>query len=339
MDDDFAMAGSWAVIGHDWAIDMLRGSLLKGRQRHAYLIAGAPSLGKRSLALAFARALNCEAADIAARPCGQCRACRAISRANDPDLIVAKGVEGAPLKIDEIREVTRLLALKPYAARYRIAILADFDRVAPLAQDSLLKTLEEPAEHAVLIVLASSSERVLPTIRSRAQTIPLRPAPLGLVKAALIERGCEEARADLIARLSGGRTGWALAAMRDDEPLAFRAEMLDKLRDVVAGGRLARIKLAEELNKRFGRDKKAVRGILEIWLSYWRDVLLQCYESPVKPCNGDRAADIDALATGIEPSGARAALEATSRTIDALTTNANVRLALDALFLDYPGLE
>ncbi len=339
MEDDFAAAGNWAVIGHQWAIEMLKRSLLKGRQRHAYLVSGAPSLGKRTLALAFASALNCEAADLAARPCGACRACHAIYRSSDPDLIIAEGDEGAPLKIDEIREVTRLLALKPYAARYRIAILVEFDQVASLAQDALLKTLEEPADHAILIVVASSAERVLPTIRSRAQMIPLRPAPLGLIKSALVERGCEEERADLIARLSGGRTGWALAAMRDNEPLAFRAEMLDRLRDLVAGGRLKRIKMAEELNKHFGRDKTAMRRILEIWLTYWRDVLLKCHDSPVKPCNSDRAAEIRALATRIEPSEARVALESTSRTIDALSTNANVRLALDALFLDFPGLE
>lgn len=339
MNDESATVASWGVIGHDWAVEMLRRSLRNGRQRHAYLISGAQSLGKGRLALAFARALNCEDADIARRPCGGCRACGAIGRGNDPDLIVAEGDDGAPLKIDAIREVTRLLALRPYAARYRIAILLDFDLAAPLAQDALLKTLEEPAQQAILILLASSPGRILPTIRSRAQAIPLRPAPLQLIKSALVERGCAEERADLVARLSGGRMGWALAALRDDETLAFRAEMLDTLGAVLAGGRLRRIKTAEAFAKRFGRDKAAARAVLEIWLSYWRDVLLQCFESPVKPCNSDQAEDIRALSMRIEPSSARAALKATRRTMDALSTNANVRLALDALFLDYPGLE
>ena len=339
MNGDSAAAESWGIIGHDWAVGLLRRSLLNGRQRHAYLITGAPSLGKRKLALAFAKALNCADEDIAGRPCGQCRACRAISRGNDPDLIVAKGEEGAPLKIDAIRDVARLLALKPYAARYRIAIFEDFDLVAPLAQDALLKTLEEPAAQAIMIVLASSVEHVLPTIRSRAQAIPLRPAPLQLIKTALVGRGCEEERADLIARLSGGRTGWALNAVRDDEQLAFRREMLDALRDIVDGGRLARLKAAEQLSKRVGRDKAALRDILEIWLTYWRDVLLQCHDSPVKPSNSDRADEIRTLALRIEPASAKCALQATQRTIDALATNANLRLALDALLLDYPGLE
>jgi len=339
MNGESAVAETWGIIGHDWAVELLRRSWLHERQRHAYLITGAPSLGKRALALAFAKALNCEDEDIAGRPCGLCRACRAISRGNDPDLIVAKGEEGAPLKIDAIREVTRLLALKPYAARYRIAIFEDFDLVAPLAQDALLKTLEEPAAQAIMIVLASAAERVLPTIRSRAQVIPLRPAPLQLIKTALLERGCEEEPADLIARLSGGRTGWALNAIRDDGHLEFRREMLDALRDIVAGGRLARLKAAEQLSKRVGKDKAAMRDILEIWLTYWRDVTLLAHDSPVKPCNSDRADEIRTLAMRIEPASALRALHATQRTIDALATNANLRLALDALLLDYPGLE
>ncbi|MCY4061797.1 MAG: hypothetical protein OXG53_05475 [Chloroflexi bacterium] len=338
MNDEIAVV-SWEIIGHDWAADMLRRSLLNRRQRHAYLITGAPSLGKRALALAFAKALNCEDDKIAGRPCGACRSCRAISRGHDPDLIIAKGENGAPLKIEAIRDVARLLALKPYSARYRIAIFEDFDLVAPQAQDALLKTLEEPAAQAIMILLASSPERVLPTIRSRAQAIPLRPAPLQLIKAALVARGCDEDRADLVARLSSGRIGWALHAIEDDQLLAFRREMLDELREIVAGKRLVRIKAAERLSQQVGKDKAALRDILEIWLTFWRDVLLQSHDCPVKPCNSDRADEIRSLAARSSAREAQGALVATRRTIEALATNANLRLALDALLLEYPGLE
>lgn len=339
MNGEIAAAESWGIIGHDWAADLLRRSLLNRRQRHAYLITGAPSLGKRALALAFAKALNCEHDDIIERPCGVCRSCRAISRGHDPDLIMATGEDGSPLKIEAIRDVARLLALKPYSARYRIAIFEDFDLVAPQAQDALLKTLEEPAAQAVMIVLASNPERVLPTIRSRAQAIPLRPAPQQLIKAALVARGGDEDRADLVARLSNGRIGWALNAIEDEEPLVFRREMLDELCEIVAGQRLTRIKAAEQLSKRVGNDKAALREILEIWLTYWRDVLLQSYDCPVKPCNSDRADEIRSLAARASAADALGALAATRRAMDALSTNANIRLALDALLLDYPGLE
>ncbi len=332
-------AADWQIIGHEWAVDFLGRALQKSRNRHAYLITGSPSLGKMTLALAFARALNCEAESLSQRPCFACRSCTAIGRGNAPDLIVAGADDGVPLKIDDIRNVSRLLALKPYSSRYRIAIFDDFHLVAPLAQDALLKTLEEPAAHAIALLLAASVERVLPTIRSRAQQINLRPAAPMLIKTQLIARGCEEETADLVARLSGGRMGWALAAIEDEEVLTFRLEMLDLLRDVLAGTRLPRLKAADKLSRRAGRDKALLRNILEIWQSYWRDVLLQCYDSPVKPCNSDRHNEIRALASRIEPARAHAALEATRRTLRSLDTNANLRLALDALFLDYPGLE
>ena len=330
---------NWPVIGHEWAVDFLQRALANSRNRHAYLISGSPALGKMKLALAFARALNCEADLPLRRPCLACRSCTAISRGNDPDLIVAAGEDGAPLKVDAIRAVARQLALKPYASRYRIAVLEDFHLVAPLAQDALLKTLEEPPGHAVLLLLAASLEPVLPTIRSRAQQLPLRPVPPDAIKRHLMASGCEEEQAELLARLSGGRVGWAIAASQDPTPLDFRNEMLDLLSRVLEGSRLQRMQESDQLSRRAGKDKAWLRNVLEIWQTYWRDVLLQCCDSPVKPCNSDRSAQIRALAGRLETAAALAALHATGRTLQALSTNANLRLALDALFLDYPGLE
>ncbi|MCY3782083.1 MAG: DNA polymerase III subunit [Chloroflexi bacterium] len=336
MVDNAPSAENWRIIGHDWAVDFLRRTLANGRNRHAYLITGSAGLGKMQLGLAFAMALACEAEDPAQRPCFNCRACDAIRRRAHPDLILAGG--DAPLKIDDVRNVLRLLSLKPYSARYRIAILDDFHLVAPLVQDALLKTMEEPAPHAIVILLATSAERVLPTIRSRAQHIPLRPIPRGVVKAQLVGGGCDEERAELVAGLSGGRIGWALSTLQDDAPLAFRQEMLDMLRDVLAGPRLERMKISDQLSRRAGREKALLRDVLEVWQSYWRDVLLHCSDSPVKPCNIDRSGEIRAVAGHISPGQALAALEATGYTLRALDTNANLRLALDALFLQYPGL-
>ncbi len=326
---------NWGLVGHGWAVEFLRRSLLHGRNRHAYLITGAAGLGKGALAHAFALALNCEATPLESRPCRRCRACRALMRGQDPDLILAQADEGASIKIEQVRELTRLLSLQPYASRFRIAILDDFDLAPPLTQDALLKTLEEPAPFAVLVLLASAPERVLPTIRSRAQTIPLRPAPIAAIRDALVKRGCEAGKAELIARLSAGRAGWALNAWRDETALDFRGEMLDLLRDVVAGSHLARLKAADKLSRRAGRDKAMLRAAAEIWLTYWRDVLLQCHESPVKPGNSDRVDEIRALARGMDGVEARAAIGATRRTLEAFSTNANTRLALEALFLEW----
>ena len=271
---------NWGIVGHDWAVDSLRRGLLSGRNRHAYLIAGSAGLGKMTLARAFAMALNCEDQVVAGRPCRQCHSCRGIDKGNNPDLIVVDADESGRIKIDAIREVMRLLALKPYAARYRVAIFDDFDRVMPQAQDALLKTLEEPPAHAVLILLAQENERILPTIRSRTQVIQLRPSPLELVRAQLVERGGEDEKAELIARVSGGRMGWALGALRDDSLLEQREEALVNLTKLVSASRLDRINLADEVSRKLAGNKEQLRRMLETWQTFWRDVLLESCGAP-----------------------------------------------------------
>ena len=332
-------AANWNIIGHESAVQSLRRGLIHGRSRHAFLFFGSQSLGKRTVARRFAMALNCQAEAVAARPCGHCPSCQRIAKDTDPDIVMAAADESGRLKIEPLREVMRLLSLKPYAARYRIAILDDFDRVMPRAQDALLKTLEEPPAHAVIIVLSRKLEPVLPTIRSRAQIVPFRPLPAAQIAMALIDRGVERDKAQLIAGLSGGRIGWAIAACGDPSLLDERGEALDLLLEVAAGARLQRMKLSEKLSAKAGRDKNALRATLEIWQTFWRDVLLQTCDAPLPPGNSDRLDEIRALAQRIDKGGALDALNATRECLRALETNANARLALDVTLLAYPGLD
>ena len=290
---------NWHIYGHDWAVDFLRSGLLNQRTRHAYLITGTRQVGKMTLAQNFAMALNCQHDDIAQRPCYQCKACKSTLSGNNPDLIYSQVEESGRLKIDEVRSVTRLLALKPYASRYRIAIFDDFDMASPQSQDALLKTLEEPASYALLILLAQSTDRILSTITSRSQIVPLRPVPLEIIKQHLIVHGAEPDQADLLARLSSGRLGWALSALADEDVLAFRNDMLDMLRDIVVSNRVERLKFSDQISRKMGRDKPLLRYVLEIWQTYWRDVLLETHGSPVKPCNSDRKEEIRTLAIRI----------------------------------------
>src|SRR5690606_21134427 len=146
------------------------------------------------------------------------RSCKLIYSQNHPDMLYSERDEKTGrLKIDALRDVMRLLALKPYDSRYRVAIFEGFDHAAPRAQDALLKTLEEPAPHAVLILLAESNENIMPTIVSRCQIIPLRPVSQAEVKGFLQMHGADDERATLLARLSSGRIGWALTALQRSE--------------------------------------------------------------------------------------------------------------------------
>lgn len=328
----------WNIIGHDWAVNFLRTSLRHGRARHAYLMTGSHNIGKTMVAHAFASALNCTHEDSESRPCGVCRSCKWVMSNNHPDILYAlNDANTGSLKIDTIREVMRQLALKPYIARYRIAIFSDFDRAAPRAQDALLKTLEEPPPHAVILVMAQGIESILPTIRSRCQWLPLRPAPTNTVRDLLIERGVDNDHATLVARLSSGRVGWALQALENSTVLDEREQILKLLDDAVRGNRIARFAIAETLSAEASKDRDALRYLLEIWQTFWRDVVLQSQGSPIKPCNSDRIVQIQQWSQRMGADAALRGLKATRTLLyDTLQTNANVRLALEALMLDYP---
>lgn len=329
---------NWFIYGQDWAVNHLRKAIVNNRARHAYLFSGIDAIGKRTLAYNFAMALN---APHPAEP-GNINfdnsAAKRIMSGNHPDIVLSKTDEktGA-LKIEQIREVTTKLALKPYEARYRVAILEDFQNARPQAQDALLKTLEEPAETSVLMVLARGTEGILPTITSRCQVLNLRPLSIDQVRAVLErEYQVPPPDADLIARVSGGRIGWALDAIQEDSPaLAQREQALDMLENLLTRNRIRRFDEADGL----GRDKNALFPLLELWMTYWRDVLLVTNGTSLPLTNIDREANIRDLAAQISADEAVHALRATQNTLNILQhTNTNTRLAMEVLFLDYPGL-
>ena len=326
----------WPIYGHDWAVEHLRKSIANARIRHAYLIVGSESIGKETLARALAMTLNCTGEDENARPCGQCGSCKRIASGNHPDIIYSEldSTTGA-LKIEEIRTVTGKIALKPYEARYRIAILRDFDHARPQAQDALLKTLEEPPPQALLILLAPSTESLLPTITSRSQVIHLRPLPVETVHNVLVsDKQVPEDQADLLARLSGGRMGWVMQVLAEPSILEQRTDALNLLENLVPMNRAKRFEIAEDLSK----DKLALYPLLELWQTYWRDVLLLCQGIGDSPANVDRRETLQQIASQTTADEALTALQATRTLLSNLITNLNLRLALEVMFLDYPGL-
>jgi DNA polymerase III subunit delta' len=324
-------SANWPVIGHAWAVLSLDRAVSADRPAHAYLISGPPQIGKTTLAQSLALALNCQAAG-PARPCGQCRSCRLIAAGKHPDVQLIEP-DGARVKIDQVRALQHDLSLRPVEGRYRVAIFDQFEVATTEAQNALLKTLEEPPDYVVLIVLAPDPELLLPTIVSRCQHVPLRPLTVTQVREALIEKWNVESRqADVLAHLSGGRLGWAVAAAGDASVMSARAKYLDDLPALLQADRVARFAYAEDL----ARKSDLARSAIDLWRTWWRDVLLACSGSSADLINIDRAAQIQAVGQRVDLNQAKAAADACGRALWQMDRNVTARLVVEVLLLDFP---
>lgn len=327
------MADNWNILGHEWAVDMLRQHAARGEARHAYLFSGPPGLGRRTLALRLAQALNCPKPLAPGIPCGLCRDCKQIEAMQHPDMnVVQAETEGGTLKVDQIREVQRSLSLKPYQSRYRVALFLRFQEANDNAANALLKTLEEAPAHAILLLTADSPEQLLPTINSRCEILRLRPLPIEAVTADLIYRGVDEERARLLAHISGGRPGYARRLVDDVTLLEKRDERLNDLQTLLPAARVEKFSYADKLSK----DKDAMRQAITIWLSYWRDVMLRVAGAETPLINVDRNMEIEFLAGRLNLSTARRVVSDLENALEKMDRNVNSRLLAEVLLMDWP---
>ncbi|MCA9958584.1 MAG: DNA polymerase III subunit delta' [Anaerolineales bacterium] len=331
------------IIGHDWAVQLLRSAIEHDRVGHAYLITGPAQIGKTTLARTFAQALNCSA-EVGERPCNACRACQLIAADRHPDVRLVEpdvSSRGKPtIKIDQIRELQQGLSLAAYEGRYKVAILTQFEAANASAANAFLKTLEEPPNNVVLLLTANDADTLLPTIASRCRTIGLRPLPTDLIEQNLTTRWhVSETRAHLLACLADGRLGWAVQASQDESILQQRAMRLVQLHEVLVGNRVARFNSADKLS----RKADELPEILQGWLSWWRDlmILAQAQRTPAAQTglaltNVDHEAQLRDLAALWSPQRILESLQQTNLALWQLQRNANTRLVLENLFLAYP---
>ena len=327
------MNKNWGMLGQEWAVELLRGQIVREQVRHAYLFCGPPGVGRRTLALKLAQALNCTESKGTGDLCGQCRECRQIAAGSHPDVrLIQTDVEGGTIKIEQIRELRRTLVLKPYQASYRVAILPRFQEATDNSANALLKTLEEAPPQVVLILTADHPEQLLPTITSRCEILRLRPLSFETLETELKNRGIASEQAPLLAHISGGRPGLAITLAEEEGWIDRRRERFDEQWKLISANRVEKFAFAEQLSK----DKGVMRQSLLFWISYWRDVMLRATGSRIPISNIDRQGEIESLAQTLNLRDVKRVLHRLENTLEGIEANVNSRLAAEVLLLDWP---
>ncbi len=330
------------MIGNTWAPELLRHHIAEGQVRHAYLITGSDGIGKRTLALDFARALLCSEPPSEGEFCKTCRPCVLVEGMVHPDLhVVVPEEEKVGLLVDDVRDLQHKIALTPIEGDRRIALLPDFDRATDNAANALLKTLEEPPGKVVFLLTARDQEGLLPTIVSRCEVIRLRSVDKETLKEALIKQGYSADEAALLAGVSAGLPGRALALGENKAALEERDERLDELIGLLSTDIAERLAYAEPfISKK--EDLKTKRDrmllILETWLSFWRDLLIASSGAEATRGNPDRLDDVDRIVDRLSLQQVSSVIHLIQDTMNSIEMNANIRLAMENLLLKFPSV-
>jgi DNA polymerase-3 subunit delta' len=311
------------VLGHDRVRRVVDRALRAGRLPPALLLCGPEGVGKRTLALAVARALLCESGGDG---CGACAPCGRVERGLHPDVITI-APETAAIKIEQVRTLVREIASGPFEGRARAFVVDDAHTMTEQAMNALLKSLEEPAPTSHVLLVTGAPQALLPTIRSRCQVVRFGPLPAPVLEDHLRARhGLTADEARLRASLSGGSLGAALA-FEADGYRAVRDLLIGGFSKVPSFGPIARMELAQSL-----KDVEDPMLVLTAVRSMLRDIAALAAGSPREAIiNRDAADPLAAMARG--PLGARAVGlgDVTEDARTGIRQNANPLLSMDVL--------
>ncbi|MDD7218607.1 MAG: DNA polymerase III subunit delta' [Clostridia bacterium] len=264
------MMGFSNIIGHEEIIRHLKNAIQTGKISHSYIFTGEPGSGKKLLAGTFAATLQCEAGGT--EPCQKCDSCKKAMGKNHPDIIMVGHEKQGTITIDEIRDqVINDVGIRPYYSPHKIYIIADADLMTPQAQNALLKTIEEPPEYVIIMLLTSNADSLLPTIQSRCVRLDLKVVSDGLVKKYLMEHlHIPDYQAEIDASYAQGSIGKAKKAATSQEFVEITNNALRILKNVNS---METYELTDAI-KNLSENKESISDYLDIFQFWFRDVLM-----------------------------------------------------------------
>jgi DNA polymerase-3 subunit delta' len=297
------------------------------------LFAGPEGVGKKKVARALAQALNCLSSP--GTPCGRCSSCVRIASQEHPDVVelVPDTSKARPtIKIEQVREVTRQVCFKPYEARKRVLIVDGAEALTEEGSNALLKTLEEPTGETNFVLITAQARFLLPTIRSRCQTLRFGTLPQEVVMAELAQRGVEATTAAVAVGFGQGSLGAALA-LTQEGALDGRREILDGVAALGEGDALACFQLADKYAK-----SADLQGALDALRTFYRDVALRkAGANPARLLNVDRLGQIDKAARRLTMDDALGHIDRISAAQRDLRRYVDAKLVLENLWFSLAG--
>lgn len=258
------------IVGHEQIKEHMQAAIRDKKPFHAYLFQGEEGVGKEALARTFAAGLQCQS-ESTDKPCKECVSCRQMESGNQPDVIWVTR-EKASLGVDEIREqLCNTMDIKPFSSPYKIYLVPEAEKMTEAAQNALLKTIEEPPEYGIVILMTSNISALLPTIQSRCLTVEFRPLSTAVVES-FVKEHCQvpdyQARAS--AAFAQGNLGKAMRYAKSEDFIERKDHIISLLRHV------EQMDLSEMLAviKDLGTRKDEVRDYIDLMVLWYRDVLL-----------------------------------------------------------------
>lgn len=325
------MAAFQDIIGQEQIKEHLQSAISAGKVSHAYIFNGEKSSGKEFIARVFAMTLQCERGG--KEPCQKCRSCRQALSGNQPDIIRVTHEKPGTISVDDIRtQVNNDVAIKPYSSPRKIYMINEAEKMTVQAQNAILKTLEEPPEYAVILLLTANADALLPTILSRCVVLNMKPVPDELVKKYLMEQlEVPDYKAEVCVAFARGNIGKAkaLASSEDFENVKTDAlSLLKYIKDMELNEMIAAI-------KKIGDYKLEVNDYLDIMAVWYRDVLLFKATNDVNHLVfREEIQTIRRVASRCSYEGIESVIEALEKAKNRLNANVSFELTMELLMME-----
>lgn len=324
------MAGFDDIVGQEQLKTQLKNAIDTGKVSNAYIIHGENRSGKEFIARIFAKGLLCESEGD--KPCDECHSCSQANTKNHPDIIYVRHDKPNSIGVDDVREgINNTVMIKPYASKYKVYIMEEAEKMTPQAQNALLKTIEEPPEYAVFILLCTSLELMLPTVLSRCIVLNMKPVRDDEMRTYLMKQMMvPDYRAEICIAFARGNVGRAKALAFSEDFDKIRNDALSLLKNI---HEMEIVGVMEALKriKEYGFDINDYLDIMAVW---FRDVLLFKATHDVDHLVFTKETlDITKVASKVDYAGIEEIIEALERAKSRLSSNVNYELTMELLLL------